>query len=704
MNLGKAEIYPHKPIVAGSYATLTYTYTVGHCIDDSGFIKIAFRKMEDFGQPQFDNPKAANYCSISTTGNCKIFPRWDDAGNIRPYTKALYLQLRYGYLQEGEKIIIVFGDTSKGSPGWQMPTFCQDAFEFKTYVDPIATYNFKELPQSPSVRIIPDKPARAVCIAPSQAKVNQKFTYYLKLEDIWGNPTAKPKRFIHQGFKKPGIYTVEATDKKTRLSAQSNPIEVVADDKPLNRYWADFHAQSGETIGTNTIEDYFRFGRDYALLDILGHQGNDFQITDEFWTKINQTTKEFYQPGKFVTFPGFEWSGNTPLGGDRNVFFESEGGHITRSSCELIPNQKSKYHDSPTADDLFKNLKKSKGPRSFVFAHVGGRYANLEMHDPDIEVAVEVHSGWGTFEWLVNEAFKRGYRIGICANSDGHKARPGAEYPGGGKFGSLGGLTCVLAKRLDRKNIYEAMKARHFYATTGNRMLLDVKITTADGIEAIMGDVLQIGERKATLHVRIAGTAPIEAIEVRNGLNTIRTIRPSDLANIQSSEDEKQSRRIKIVFSGAEVPGRYRPASWDGQLIVKGNYIERFIPINFWNPRRQIRMVNPRQLTWQAITTGGLAGMILEMKNPNNGKIHIQTVQRNVDCEIRSVRFTPKTYKAGGLEKKIQIYRLPHQPGPTQIEFQVPLTRLKNADNPIYVCVKQEDGHMGWSSPIYLVR
>jgi len=56
MNLGKAEIYPRKPIVAGLHATLTYAYTVGHCIDDSGFIKIAFRKMEDFGQPQFDNP------------------------------------------------------------------------------------------------------------------------------------------------------------------------------------------------------------------------------------------------------------------------------------------------------------------------------------------------------------------------------------------------------------------------------------------------------------------------------------------------------------------------------------------------------------------------------------------------------------------------------------------------------------------------
>ena len=84
------------------------------------------------------------------------------------------------------------------------------------------------------------------------------------------------------------------------------------------------------------------------------------------------------------------------------------------------------------------------------------------MHDPEIELAVEVHSAWGTFEWLVDDALARGYRVGICANSDGHKGRPGASYPGAGKFGSLGGLTCLLARRLDRKNILEAIRIPSF--------------------------------------------------------------------------------------------------------------------------------------------------------------------------------------------------------------------------------------------------
>ena len=107
-------------------------------------------------------------------------------------------------------------------------------------------------------------------------------------------------------------------------------------------------------------------------------------------------------------------------------------------------------------------------------AHVGGRYADIKFaHDP-METAVEVHSAWGTFEWIVRDAFEKNYRVGIVANSDGHKGRPGACYPGASFFGSYGGLTCFLAERLDRDAIFECMRRRRHYATTGNRALLEV--------------------------------------------------------------------------------------------------------------------------------------------------------------------------------------------------------------------------------------
>jgi hypothetical protein len=695
LDLGQATIQPNQPVVAGAFTCIAFTYSAGHPIDDSGYVKIVFRSVSDFGTPQFDHPAAPNYCTVSTMGNCRIEPRWDPKGHTRPWSRALFLKVRGGFLDRGEEIRVVFGDTAGGSPGWQMQTFCVDSFEFKTLVDPIATYQFKELLVSPVLTIVPGEPMQAVCIAPSQVAVNQAFTYHLKLEDRWGNPAASPQELTHPGWKEAGVQTLTGEDETTKLSALSNPMDVVAEDVPWHPCWADFHGQTEETVGSNTIDDYFVFARDYGLLDIVAHQGNDFQVTDAFWDRINQTSRAFYHPGVLVTFPGYEWSGNTPLGGDRNVFFTSEGGQITRSSTDLLPGNTSEYQDSPTAVDLFENLAKQEGPRAFAFAHVGGRYAEMSTHDPAIELAVEVHSAWGTFEWLVEEALRRGYRIGICANSDGHKCRPGASYPGASSFGSYGGLTCVLARELDRDSVFEALTARHFYATTGNRPLVEVRLVMNDGRSGIMGDVIEVGANTPHLHVRAVGTAAIESVEVRNGLKLATTLRPYGKDDL--------GRRVKIVWSGAEVRGRDRMVRWDGGLRVQGNSILDATPINFWNPNQPLEWIGRKQLAWKSITTGGVTGVILTLEKAKVGSLEIDTLQRQVACEIGSLALEPSVWECGGLGKEIKAYRLPEWHGRCGFSFSLPLTELHEGDNPIYIRVTQEDGHMAWTSPVYLV-
>ena len=74
-----------------------------------------------------------------------------------------------GFLDKGENVVVVFGDTSGGSPGWQVQTFVEKTFEFKTSrvsipVDPLAAYEVNELPDSPTLRIVPGKPARVAAI------------------------------------------------------------------------------------------------------------------------------------------------------------------------------------------------------------------------------------------------------------------------------------------------------------------------------------------------------------------------------------------------------------------------------------------------------------------------------------------------------------------------------------------------------------
>lgn len=699
LDLGRAEIAPQDSAVAGSYVTLTYTYTCGHPIDDRGYVKVAFRDMGDFGTPQFDDPMAPNHCTVHTTGDCVIRPRWDPKGNTRAWSKALYLQVTRGYLDRGQQIVVTWGDTSGGSPGWRVQTFREHSFEFKTYVDPIATFEFKELPASPELRIVAGAPVRAVCIAPSQVLVGQPFTAHLKLEDRWGNPTRIPTPIQQPGYGQPGVYSVTLTDPETGLSAESNPIEAQA-SSALRPYWADLHGQTEETCGSNSIEDYLLFARDYGLVDVTAHQGNDFEISDDFWGTVNETARRYYRPGVFVTFPGYEWSGNTPLGGDRNVYFAGEGARIVHSCTDLLPGKRTAYPIALTAQALFAALRAQDGPRPFAYAHVGGRYADMAMHDPEVELAVEVHSAWGTFEWLVEDALRRGYRIGICANSDGHKTRPGASYPGAGEFGSLGGLTCILADALEREQILGALIQRHFYATTGNRPLLEVGVTTKDGRQAMMGDVIEAVAGPACLQIRAVGSGAIQRIEVRNGLETIAVHSPY-------SADEL-GHRVKVAWSGGEVRGRARLVPWHGGLTVEGNRIAvehdgAVTPINFWNADRPLRQVSETELAWQSVTTGGLSGVIMTLAEPGAGALHIHTEQGQVDCPVESLGLEPRTWSYGGLRKELSLSRLPAQPT-REVSLTLPLTDLHPGDNPIYLKLVQEDGHMAWSSPIYLVR
>lgn len=694
-DLGTAEIQPNTPIVAGTYSTIQYTYTAGHPIEYTGYIKIAFRHMDDFGEPQFEDSKAPNFLSIRTTGGCRIVPRWDRKGDIRPTNKVLFLSIRDQFLDRGEKVIVTFGDTTNGSPGWHMPTFGIDRFEFKTSIDPIANFLFKELPESPWLSIVVDKPYRLVCTAPSDIKIDQSFTYSLRVEDRWGNLVEKPREISHPGWESPGIKTIIAKIDTMDLTAESNPINVTNETPQYRKFWGDFHGQSGETIGSKSIEHYFAYGRDVARLDIIAHQGNDFMITDDYWHQINKVSKEFYEPGKFVTFPGYEWSANTPVGGHRNIFFTAEGERIARSSCDLLPGNTSVYEDAITYEELGKKLKKQTKGKFFSFAHVGGNYADLGMHDPEHEVAVEVHSAWGTFEWFLREALNNGYRVGFVANSDGHKGDPGASYPGNSKFGSVGGLTCVLSEKLDRESIYQALKSRRCYATSGCRALLDVKIQFGNGQIAQMGEIVERELNEPKLIVRMIGDSPLEKVEVFNGVDLIHTHK--------TFTTNESSNRIKVIWNGARVRGQDRMMNWNGSLEMNRNQIIDFETVNFLNPNLPVRMISPQKLVWESFTTGTPKGLILTVKNPYEGKLSIETTHLKAECFLRDLRDEAKSWILGDLDKEMIIYRLPEKLDKDQIEFELPINNLKSGDNPIYIRGTQEDGFRIWSSPIYLI-
>ena len=309
-HMGSIKLTPPGPFVAGSHAELTLTYTAGTFgIDDTGMVKISWRTTSDMSKPQFDKPAAANFTTVEASNGAKL-EVWFDRLNIRPYANTLLIRVGRGYLRAGDTLTIRLGDRRQGSPGFRLQTNCEERVELKTSIDAFATYEFCELPEQPAFALVPGPAATWKAIWPSLVVAGEPFRLAIVAEDMWGNPTdradqsislvpSRPLRGLPERVAlKPGdgprvvenLVADETGDLDLRLTAngeelaRANPLRVVA-AAPLRRYWADLHGQSGETIGMGTAESYFRYARDAAFIDMVGHQGNDFQITDAFWAE-----------------------------------------------------------------------------------------------------------------------------------------------------------------------------------------------------------------------------------------------------------------------------------------------------------------------------------------------------------------------------------------------------------------------------------
>jgi len=745
-DLGTATLSPEGAFEAGSYQSFTLVYTAGKFgIDDSGALRISFRFAADMTPPQFTDPAAPGYTTVEASNNAVLEYRFSPKGNTRPWDKTLEIKVVNGYLTEGDTITVRLGLTDRGGPGMRLQTFCEDSFEFKVLVDPIATYTFQPLPIQPAIKLVPGAPERFVATLPTLRRAGQPFAFKIKGEDRWGNPSdACDARFVLrpslmvQGLPEtvtlapgafgivlddlrvaePGDLTIDLIGPDGMVAATSNPLRVVADSALLH-FWGDLHGQSEETIGTGSAREYFAFARDRAFVDVSAHQGNDFQITRAYFAELDRLCAEFNEPGKFVAIPGYEWSGNTSMGGDRNVFFPNEGRQIRRSSHALIPDKSDVETDVNTTAELFDALAKAGEWDVVMYAHCGGRYADIKLaHDGRFEKSVEVHSSWGTFEWLLHDAIEMGYRVGVVCNSDGHKGRPGASYPGSSMFGAIGGLTCFLAEDLSREAILDAMRKRHHYGTTGGpggRMVIDVRadfdaegtlyhddpaLGPAEGRparSAMMGDIVHLPSGGMTLNVDVRAAAPIERLDIFNGKDLIETIRPyapEDLGN-----------RIRVIWQGAQYRGRFRQVIWDGTARLSGNRIERAKPVNFFNRDKTLEQPSETELAWKALTTGNLGGFDMWVSDAQAGRLAIETPLVEADLALADIGFEDTVFdRSAALERKLRVFRLPADNPHRELTISREIKLKDEGDSIIYIRLTQEDGTIAWTSPIYVYR
>ncbi len=364
----------------------------------------------------------------------------------------------------------------------------------------------------------------------------------------------------------PGLYRIRgtATVDGERFAFTSNPIEVIKAGKE-QIYFGDLHTHSILSYDADRPPEYVWWRQrvqerhDFAALtdhDMIGSvpfapkTGIAGRTADE-WAYTQQLAAETAEDGVFVSLRASEWT--SYFYGHRNIFWapgEEDPPLIHHNQASAFDDKPDEQHPEelraalgdrdaiviphstawPTGDTRFHwgsgDDPESEGPRlgdpeSFP------RQSLLELYSThgtsehwDNEYAVDK----GRRETPTDSNFANGmmnYDIRQAPADSGNFAQDALAH--GWRTGFVGasdmhylshldqaykpGFTGVIAEDLTPEAIWEAMKARRTYTTTGERILMDVKVAGE-----WMGSTLEVdAQHQVSMKVAVAGTASIES-------------------------------------------------------------------------------------------------------------------------------------------------------------------------------------------------
>lgn len=716
-------------------------------IADSGWLKLCFKYYADWDL-QTSDPGGRDYATAEVThrgdlGGAsaeglasvrRLAVKYDVKGGERPFQKALLIHLVDGFLRPGDEITIRLGDRRAGGPGTRVQTFVEDDFTFRLYADVLGTSRMGHVGDA-TVDIVAGRAASLVAVGPRVVREGAAVPLRVHLEDGWGNVASAAPATVRVGVGSGAIAPGDGDERTLATGALpatgwattafelppralgSHELEVVAalpdgreltaslpldviDELPGERaYFADLHAHSDDTVGTQDTAYNLDYARRVGAVDVLGYTANDFQVTDAAWADVVRRCRAAEVEGEFVCYPGVEWCGNASVGGDHNVVFLGEDTRLARSL---------EWHDSmrsgvPTPQhwpitELYDAY--AAHPEDYLLIpHLGGRRANLDWHHPELERLIEVHSAWGTGAWFLRNALARGLRVGASAAGDEHRGRPGAGHPGANIFGTRGGLTGVLAPELSHAAVGRTLRARRTWATTGARAVALLRAG-----ESWMGDELLVDREAIDAAYSLYGAAPWEELTIFDATGPLLH---RDLVTEVGAAEEL----VRIRWGGARHRDRYRWASWSGTAEVRGTQLHGVEPWAFLHPEQTIVRDGSR-VSWSAQTFGNDVGGVLRLGPDAAGDAEI-SIEVTVAEDDRSESFTvrrsdlaagPVRHDLGGAGLHVTVERVA---APADLPLTVSGELRISApvgDSAVYLHARQSDGHEVWTSPLFLTR
>ncbi len=750
-------------LVAGEWTEIVFDYEVGASgLADGAWIKATFKFYSDWALFQTTDPSAANYVSAefqagpcaegqdpSTVQSLKV--RFDQKGHERPFQKAIIVDTVDGYLKPGDHIIIRLGDRRGGGPGTRTQTFVEKDFRFRFYIDPLGTSRFCDIPGDVIMDIVPGTPEKLVISGTRMARTAEQLNLGIRAEDAWGNTCFNEdsafKIVASQNDKRIFDKTVPSngegwcfarlqdlpTQNSGEITITANMVDrpevtpalfyaTLDDQCPAPRlFYGDLHVHSDNTVGINDTSYNLSYGRDIARLDYFGYTANDFQITQKNWDDDVKRINSINEDGVFVAYPGTEWCGNSCAGGDHNVIFLHDKtpefpfdakGNIARSFewNEDMEGETIMPGAWPLEELWATYIHDPEG--HLIMPHVGGRRCIMDWYHPVMDRLVEIGSAWGHFPWLYQDVAQRGYKLGVSLNGDEHRGRCGGGVPGTAVFGTKGGVTGLVCDALDRKTVGKALRARHTFATTGERL---VGLSWSD--KHMMGDEFT-HQGKVQIDYRFLGDAGWDEIALFDHTGLIAR------RNLQEEEGYSDS-RFRVRFGGARIRDRYRWADWRGRIDIRNGIIQKFNAYGLEHREETVWRASPTEIGFRTDTYGDtdtveisisnlkdarikVSGEIhgyVKVGNPLDGNpfVHCPTFEFEVTGE-ELLREGILRKELGGVELFVAIERISDRPMPRDISgsFEVDAVNGPHGHRPVWLQGRQIDDGKVWTSAMYI--
>ncbi len=347
----------------------------------------------------------------------------------------------------------------------------------------------------------------------------------------------------------------QAHDAQNALATRSNPMGRPKDFGGLNVYLGDLHVHP-LGLTDEELREPFEFGRWWSNLDFYSivwqHNSTNFRFDQEKWLEHLEMVEEFSAPDEVLAVPGVE---TYLVEGHRNAYFPSieEARRFTVAwdrgpEFDLLdPMEGGTWPEAPALWSALEGIEAITIPHHPCYIWP----EDWDEALPERERCVEIYSRWGTNEvggggCSVQAALRKGHRLGFVANSDNQLAQPGN---GPFHMNKGRGLTGVLAPELTREAVYEALRARRCYATSGEQMLVYLALG-----EEPMGSELPLMDGPREFVARAAGTRKLTSVELVRNNEVIARVEPNAMSFDGVLMDEEPMEAVLVEAEFAAQP------------------------------------------------------------------------------------------------------------------------------------------------------